>query len=340
MGKYRISLKDIADACGVSRNTVSLALRNSPRLKVETRKRIQKQAEEMGYRQDPELGKLMTRLREPNKQEVQAEIAYVHTLPLQHGKLPQHAYVKPAGEWLLKKGYRLRGYNLYPGEGMSLKELSRILLARGVEGILVSPMPPRVSRIDLPWEKFSGVAFGRALDTPCLPKVDADAFAAMRMCYQKLKEKGCKRIGAIIPSLYDELIRDAYRSAFWGRSSLEPKSRRVEILDVNRPRHRELTQAEFEAWRKKYQVDGVICLTGDFQNLQSMGYEMQGEIRTVVLNLHGPEVPCAGVMTHDREIGIAAASQLLFAIQHGIRGAWDSQNLTLIRGKWYEPERL
>ncbi len=334
--KFRVSLKDIARECGVSPNTVSLALRNSPRLKKETRLRIQQKAEEMGYRRDPELGKLMTRLRETNKQEVQAEIAYVHTTPLHRGDLPHIWYVKPAADWLLQKGYRVRGYSLEPDEGMSCKELARILLARGVEGILISPMARRVNRIELPWDHFSGVAFGRALDTPCLPKVDGDAYAAMRMCYQHLKEQGCQRIGAIIPSLYDELIRDAYRSAYWGMASVEPVAQRVGILDINRPHHRELTREEVDAWRKTHQVDGIICLTGDFLNLQRMGYQLPGEMRVVVLNLHGREVTCSGVMTKDREIGIAAASQLLFAIEHGLRGARDSQNLTLIRGTWFD----
>jgi DNA-binding LacI/PurR family transcriptional regulator len=255
-----------------------------------------------------------------------------------NGEIPHRVYADPAAEWLLTKGYRLRPYYLSDKEGMKEKELARILGARGVEGILVAPMAPRVSRLDLPWEKFSGVALGRALEDPCLPKVDGDAYAAMRMCYSRLKELGCKRIGAIIPSLHDRLIGDAYRSAFWGLSSGEPKSHRVEILDVNRPTYRELTREELEVWRQRYQVDGIICLRADVLNLQRIGYQIPEDFQVVVVNLHDAEVSCAGVMTNDREIGIAAASQLLFAIQHGIRGSWKTQSLTLIKGQWVEPD--
>ncbi len=49
MRKPRARLKDIAQATGFSANTVSLALRGSPRLPVETRERILKEAERLNY---------------------------------------------------------------------------------------------------------------------------------------------------------------------------------------------------------------------------------------------------------------------------------------------------
>jgi LacI family transcriptional regulator len=49
MGKSVIRLKDIADKTGFSTNTVSLALRHSPRIPVETRDLIQKAASELNY---------------------------------------------------------------------------------------------------------------------------------------------------------------------------------------------------------------------------------------------------------------------------------------------------
>ena len=45
----RVTLKDIAQRSGVSVNTVSLALRNMPSVKQETRENILQIAEELGY---------------------------------------------------------------------------------------------------------------------------------------------------------------------------------------------------------------------------------------------------------------------------------------------------
>ncbi len=44
-----VSIKDIAQAANVSYSTVSRALNESPRVKAETRERIQRTATEMGY---------------------------------------------------------------------------------------------------------------------------------------------------------------------------------------------------------------------------------------------------------------------------------------------------
>ena len=49
MGKAAVRLKDIADRTGFSVNTVSLALRDSPRIPIATRQRIREAADELNY---------------------------------------------------------------------------------------------------------------------------------------------------------------------------------------------------------------------------------------------------------------------------------------------------
>ena len=51
-------MQDVARAAGVHQTTVSLALRNDPRLPAATRERIQAHAKKLGYRPDPMLAAL------------------------------------------------------------------------------------------------------------------------------------------------------------------------------------------------------------------------------------------------------------------------------------------
>jgi len=51
----RVTMSDVALAAHVHKSTVSLALRNQPKLNAATRERIRKIAEELGYRPDPML---------------------------------------------------------------------------------------------------------------------------------------------------------------------------------------------------------------------------------------------------------------------------------------------
>ena len=48
-GSKRVTIKDIAQRCGVTANTVSRALRGDTRISEATLKKVQQMAQEMGY---------------------------------------------------------------------------------------------------------------------------------------------------------------------------------------------------------------------------------------------------------------------------------------------------
>ena len=54
----RVTMRDVARALGVDPSTVSLALRAHPKIPAETRERIRRAAEKLGYTPDPMLGAL------------------------------------------------------------------------------------------------------------------------------------------------------------------------------------------------------------------------------------------------------------------------------------------
>jgi DNA-binding LacI/PurR family transcriptional regulator len=58
------TMAEVAKVVGVSKNTVSLALRGSPRISEATRKRIAEAAETLGYRLNPTVAHLMAQLRQ------------------------------------------------------------------------------------------------------------------------------------------------------------------------------------------------------------------------------------------------------------------------------------
>ena len=63
MNRPRVTLAAIAAQAGVHVTTVSLALRNSPRLPIATRDRIRKLADELGYAPDPMLQALVAYIK-------------------------------------------------------------------------------------------------------------------------------------------------------------------------------------------------------------------------------------------------------------------------------------
>lgn len=74
----RISLRDIAAMLGVSHSTISLALRDHPRISEEVRVKVKEKAAELGYRPDPMLAALANYRRGRGGGSIQAGVAWVN----------------------------------------------------------------------------------------------------------------------------------------------------------------------------------------------------------------------------------------------------------------------
>ena len=83
------TLQDIADRAGVHRSTVSLALRDHPRISEPVRRRVQVIARELGYRANPLVSALM-QSRRTGRVEKDTVIGYVTCYPTRYGWWPPH----------------------------------------------------------------------------------------------------------------------------------------------------------------------------------------------------------------------------------------------------------
>ena len=108
MEERRVTLADIAAKAAVHVTTVSLALRNHPRLPEATRQRIQALAEELGYRPDPMLralvayrGRAMDRRNTPT-------LAYVTNWATRWGWKKVTAHPSRPRSWMVPR-HRRRG---------------------------------------------------------------------------------------------------------------------------------------------------------------------------------------------------------------------------------------
>ena len=73
------SMQSIAKRAGVSCQTVSLALRNHPKISVETRTRIQKLADQLGYCPDPFVSSLMARIQSGKPVKQLGTLAFINS---------------------------------------------------------------------------------------------------------------------------------------------------------------------------------------------------------------------------------------------------------------------
>src|SRR5688500_6630176 len=132
------TLQDVADLAGVSKMTVSRALRGQPGVSPALAQRIRALAEKAGYQANPTVGSVMRLLRQRQASDYRENLAFVWThpggqpLPL---LIPWRDHARVRAERL---GYRLDEFFLR-APGMGGARLRSILRTRGIRGILFAP---------------------------------------------------------------------------------------------------------------------------------------------------------------------------------------------------------
>lgn len=179
-----VRLQDIAKALGLAKGTVSMALREDPRIAAATRARVAEAAERMGYVPDPALRRL-TALRWAD--ESAAGRVSVALVAWDRNDYPNlyRDIAGPARDLLTRRGYGFE--ELAVGDCPSPRRAAAILKARGVAGVLALASRLDSAWIGFPFGEFSGVEIhagsGRATG---LPQVCPDNFGSMLAAAQRV----------------------------------------------------------------------------------------------------------------------------------------------------------
>ncbi|MCD8483096.1 MAG: LacI family transcriptional regulator [Verrucomicrobia bacterium] len=213
--KGRVTLREVAEAAGVSLMTASNAMRNNPATAATTRERVKAVAAQLGYRPDPVLSALMAYRNQVQPNRLQGVLAVVID--------------KPAEDWEKSKfnvrvmsGLRARatqlGYDVQyfqVGEqGMTAKRETAILRNRGVRGLVVMPPAVHGSRIELGWDNFCAVSVGRSLKWPLLDFVSANQYGAGQRIMLEMAKRGYGRIGFVSPDQIDAGLGHRFLAAY------------------------------------------------------------------------------------------------------------------------------
>ena len=195
----RVTLGEIAKAAGVSRATASRALQNNPLIAQATRDRIQKIANRMAYRPDPEASRLLSYLKRSREAPFQSTIAILNAYS------PPAALRESLYAVKLLNGARARASALgyatdevcLGDEGMTPARIDGILQARGIRGILIPPEPDPLFEVGLDWTAVAVVATTTTAAPMQLHRVLPHNFANMILLIEAALARGYKRIGLI-----------------------------------------------------------------------------------------------------------------------------------------------
>jgi LacI family transcriptional regulator len=336
------TLKDIAEALGLSPCAVSLALRNSPKIAVSTRERVREEARRIGYRPNPAAARLAQFRRASAVKPIQASLAWLNTWPRPKDLRSYRqfdAYWQGAKASAASLGYRLEEFiyrDLQPQA-----RLMNILAARGIQGLLLppGPVPPDWTRGDSGLENISIVRIGRSDELPVHCVTSSQMENAM-LAFDTTREKGYARVGLVAVPGRSRFFTAGY---LWS-SQLEEPATRLAPLILPDPAPEEEQQRMIIHWLKETKPDAIIS---DFPKMPRMleraGLRVPDDVGLVSLNTIDTPFD-AGIYQNPEEIGRVAILLLQSIANDNDRGFPRLPRQILVPGKWVDgaslPSRL
>jgi LacI family transcriptional regulator len=279
------TIREIAAQAGVSRTTVSLALRNSPLISDETKATVVRIAGEQGYKSDPLVASLMARLRVSRVQRGAEKIAFLTLWPNQ--KQRAEGVANDYSYSLFDEGIRSRAEQLgYEVEEFSARELgitysrlSRILYTRGIRGVIVAPLWRPHGHITLDWQHFSTATLTYTVTKPEMHRVTHSHFGGMQMALRHAKRLGYQR-----PGFATALDQNERVWRLWEGSYLANRFSSRGIIPPLLPKA--ITAENLRKWMTRYEPDVVISnqLTL-LELLVDQGYSVPRDVGYISLDL-------------------------------------------------------
>jgi LacI family transcriptional regulator len=337
MASIRVTMADIARSLGVDPSTVSLALRNSPRITKALRRQIHAAAEKMGYRRDPFLGALnYYRHHHGSAPSVTAEIAWINRW-VPSGHLLQYQefnrYWQGASEQAKGYGFNLEWFNVAQD---SLKSLERILRARRIRGVLIPPHP-HFLEWDMAWENYSVVRFGYTISKLHTHVVAPDQWESGLLAYRNIRRQGYRRIGFVsseraenVSNFCGGFLLGQFRDGVTAKGMvliLRQQSEKEDLKDLS-------------SWLQKNKPDAIFTPMAEIQDYLSKLKHPMGENLGIAATSILDTPSTAGIDQNSIEIGRIAVDMVVSLIQSNQLGLQVNHRVVTIPPLWVDGPSL
>ncbi len=332
-----VTLASIARQAGVNRSTVSLALRNHPRIPEVTRQRIRRLADALGYRPNPMVSALMQLRRSADPRPRQTALAYMTAFPTRtEWRRNPPDFFPGAKQRALELGYSLEDFWLHE-PGMSPRRLADILLARGIRGLILARTPPGVSRLEFPWEDFATVSLGVMLESPPTHHVAHHHFDDAAAAWTQCRTRGYGRVGLALMHYQFPRSQRRWLGAFEAsQRDLAPRDR-VPACGLAAPSPEKLA-----AWVRRERVEAIMTgeVEATLECLRQAGLRVPQDVALVALNLFQKNPALAGMYHDPARTGIVAVDMLTAQLYRNETGLPGDPAEVLLNGHWRDGASL
>jgi LacI family transcriptional regulator len=334
------SMAEIARRAGVSKNTVSLALRHDRQIPQETRDRIARIARELGYNKNATVARLMAELRRGKAPRFRSCLAVVNAHADRnafrtHPTIP--TYIEGCRRRAAALGYRLDEFWLHEPSLDGIR-LNKVLRARGIMGVIVvglmgnNRLPDRF----LPtWQSFPTVVTGVRTHEPALSFACTDHHMLALAAFRKALALGYQRPALVIDPVIDELVEHRITAGVQVAQRALPRARRVRTFLP--PDDSPGSEAGFHEWREREHPDVILTLYNNVRRwLEKRRFRVPRDIGLIQLEWRSSSPDWAGMNQHNDVVGEAAVEMVIGMIHNNESGIPAFPRATLIDSSWVD----
>lgn len=331
----RITLAQIALEAGVSRTTVSMALRNHPRVSADTCRRIQELAALRNFRPDPVLSAVAMK-RAGHGRNPHGNTAFLSFRnPFSPTSSPPSGIFRleylGAREAAEKRGCHMDHF--FIDDPNSCVSVERMLWHRGVSGVIFCQIFDREVISGVNWSRFSVVGADVGHITPPCHQVRFDWIRSVAMAWERAWLMGYRRIGLALldePGAVD--IVDKFGSGSFDALRLAKPADRVP------PGLFGLDDREcFFRWYREHRPDVVMGFTSTVRDwMTGGGLSVPRDSAFISLYLNGDYEgeDTAGIQGPNRDLGGRAFQLLETLMRSNERGFVEAPMIYMIPMIW------
>lgn len=351
-----INLEAIARRAGVSKATVSRALRADANPDAITGQRVREAASRLGYQPNPMVTALMTQIRSATRRDFRGGIALLNPWP------ERHLWQTNGSLSLFMAGVQARAKQL----GFTLDEIwlhetgrtpertGKALRARGHVGVLVFPFPfdDASHSLEIDLADLAVATMGYSLRTPDVHRACANHYASVAMALTQLQRRGYRRIGFVATSRLVYRSHGMLSAAYLTWQHTEARRARLPALLLGHD-NADQGRRQFVAWYREHRPDAILGYYRPVLSwLSELGARVPDDIGyadlgltplnvaagTVTPGLYDPAV--SGVDLQWRDVGAAAVDLIVDQINRNEHGVPRAPRVTLVPGLWHEGKTL
>ena len=329
------TIRTLARVAGVSKTTVSLALRDHPRIRPEVRQHIQQLAAEAGYRPNALVANLLAQLRSSKTSSYQSTLGLLCVAkdPTELETVPTfRSWIAGCRARATEQGYGFNHLWIYE-PGIKPARLVEILDARNIRGLAVAGFYegeaiPR--EFDPIWRRSAAVALGTRPLWPVIHFVSNDQYVTVFRAVRELAALGYRRLGLCLGSHVDDIVENKFTAGFSAAQKRLSLDDSVPVFDLQ-PEGKK----PFASWCKRYEPEVILTIHTEVKEwVVSLGLNVPDDIGLVQLDKSCETSDWAGMQQNSELIGRSAIDMVIGQIHRNECGLPPVQKSMLIESTW------